>query len=138
MPSDDKGCRNILDYQSRKSRLFVWYAMAAEVYAFVETFDAGCLISKDHKMTHGCRYDLIMYTDLLQLYDALTRGKCTDEKRFMMDSLEVRQSYKRWEIMGAGHIRGCHDSADGLTKLKMMVFFTSYFERDIWSGRHTN
>lgn len=95
VPSDNKGCCNILDYRSRKSCRIIRFAIAAEVYAFVEAFNAGYHIAKDHEMTHRRRYDLITYTDLLQLYDALARRKRSDEKRFMIDRLEARQSYKR-------------------------------------------
>lgn len=48
----EKRCCNTSNYDSRKSHGIIWSATAADVYAFVEVFDAGYLIAKDLKQTH--------------------------------------------------------------------------------------
>lgn len=91
--------------------------MAAEVYAFVEAFDAAHLRATNMQRTYVKKFQLFMYTDSLQLSDSITRGRRTNERRLMIDILATRQSYKRYEISGVGYISGVNNPADGLTKL---------------------
>lgn len=61
--------------------------LEAEVFAFVDAFDAAFLIAADLKQTHGVDLQLFMYTDWLQLFDASSKERRTDEWRLMIDIL---------------------------------------------------
>lgn len=93
--------------------------VAADMYAFLKAFHVAFLSVEDAIKIHGRELDLYMYTDFLQLFDALTIGKKTEEKRLMMYILAARQSYQMFEIAGVAHIKEeTHNPADGLAKLK--------------------
>lgn len=83
--------RHVLDYQSRKARKVVQCAFGAEVVAFIEAFDVAFQISTDLKGTHGKDFDLFRSMDSLQLFDALTKGRGTDEHGLMIEILATRQ-----------------------------------------------
>lgn len=84
----------------------------------MEAFDAAYLIEEDLKPTDGGSFDrLFMYISSMQVFDALTRGKRTDERRSMIDVFAARQAYKKLEMTGVGYIRGSDNPAGGLTKL---------------------
>lgn len=118
MLCDDSEACHVFDFQSRKLKRVVTLAVVTETYAFVEAFDVTYLTIKDLSMTHEVAFKLYMYTDSLQLFNALTRGKRAERRRLMIDILAVRQIYKRLEIAGVGQIWGNNNPADGLTKLK--------------------
>lgn len=72
--------------------------MAAEVYAFVEAFDAAHLIATDLKRNRVKIFQLFMYTNSLQLYDTITGGRRTDERRLMIDIIATCQLHKRTKL----------------------------------------
>lgn len=74
--------------------------------------------AEDLKMTHEAEFNLFMYTDLLQLFDALIKGKRPNKRRLILDILNFQQSYTRFKITVVGDISGANKPADGLTKLK--------------------
>lgn len=48
--------------------------MDAEVYAFVEAFDAAYIVSKDLQAIHKTCFPVNIFTDSKQLFDAVTTG----------------------------------------------------------------
>lgn len=107
---------HVLDYASPKSKRVVRSIMAGEVCAFLDAYDAAIVIAKDLHMLLGSEIHLIMFTDSKQLFDALTRGKRTTEKRLMIDTTIVREAYNRLEIYAVGLIRGEQNPSEALTK----------------------
>lgn len=89
---DNDGNSHFLDYRSRKSRRVVRSAMAAELYAFLEGFDVTYLIVRDLEETRETRFDIFMYTNSLQLFDSITQGRRTEERRMMIDVFAATQS----------------------------------------------
>lgn len=118
MLCDDENNCHIVEYQSRKSIRVIRSVMGAEVYLFVEAYGTAYLVSRDSEQTHGAGYQLYMYTDSFQLYDALTLGSRPDECRLMYEIFAARQYYKKHEISGVESISGINNPADGITKLK--------------------
>lgn len=114
--SDDHA--HIIDYRSHKSRRVVRSIMVGEVAAFMEGFDHVFSISRDHHLMLGSRAEVYMFTDFKQLFDALTKGKETTERRLMIEIMAARQAYRRFEIDGIGLVRGEDNPADGLSKVK--------------------
>lgn len=109
------GRSNLLDYHSQTSRRVVRSALAAYVFALVEAFAALFPISADSRKTHGVKGDLFMYTDSLQLFQVLIKRRQTDYGCLMIDSISVRQSSMKFDIIGAGYIRGCDNPAEPLS-----------------------
>lgn len=78
---------HILEYQGRLSGRDVGSALASKVFAFIEAFDAAFMMSADLKCTHGEAFDLLMFTDYIQLLDALSREKRMEAYHLMIDIL---------------------------------------------------
>lgn len=90
--------------------------MAAEVCALLDAYNTAIVITKDlHKLLEpGIR--LIMFTDSKQVFDALSRGKRTTERKLMLDIPIVREAYNQFENYGFGLIRGDQNPSHALTK----------------------
>lgn len=110
-------------------------ALAAKVFAFIDAFHTAFLIATDLKQTHGEDFDPFMFTDSLQLFDALTEGRRTDERMLMNDILAAHQSYKRYEVAEAGYICGVDNPADGLTNVKSNGIMNEVFEAGVIVGQ---
>lgn len=113
---DNMNRAHVLDYASKKSKRVVRSIMAGEVYAFMDAFDTAFSIAHDLTTLLGCNVPILMFTDSKQLFDALTKGKRTTEKRLMIDIATAREAYKRFEIFAVGLLRGDTNPADALTK----------------------
>lgn len=91
--------------------------MAGEASAFIDGFDHAFLISRDLDMLLSKRLSISMYTDSKQLFDAMTRGKHTSERRLMIEIMAVRQAYRKLEIAGVALVSGDTNPAEGLSKI---------------------
>lgn len=107
---------HILDSTSQKSKRVVRSIMGGGVYAFMDAFDIAYVLKKDLDMMFDTKLDIIMFTDSKKLFDAVTCGKRTTERRLSIDVTAARQSYKQFEITSIGLMRGDVNPADGLTK----------------------
>lgn len=114
---DEANNCHVLDFSSKKSKRIVRSIMGGEVCAFVDAFDYAFMMMKDLNTMLGKVIPIFMFTDSKQLFDALTKGKRTTEKRLMIDILSARQSYKRFEISAIGLVTGLSNPADGLSKI---------------------
>lgn len=107
-----------MDFQSRKSKQVLRSGLPAKACAFLNGFDAAYRIESDFTRIQSQTYMNLIYTDSLQLFDTLTKGKRTKDRRPMTDILAVRELNKRSETKGIGYIKGNDISANGLRKLK--------------------
>lgn len=114
---DSSGRAHILDYSSKKSKRVVRSIMGAEVYAFADAFDRSFVIRKDLERLLGVKIQLHMFTDSKQLFDAMTKGQQTTEKRLMIDIAAAREAYRSFEIAQVGLVSTSHNPADGLSKV---------------------
>lgn len=108
---------HIIDFSSKKSRRTVRSIMAGEVCAFMDAFDAAYMLRSDMQEILGVEIPLLMFTDSKQLFDAMTKGRRTTEKRLMIDVSAARQAYRRFEISAVGLVRGEDNPADALSKI---------------------
>lgn len=92
--------------------------MGGEVAAFMEGFNHAFSIARDLQTMLGRSMKVYTITDSKQLFDALTKGKHTTERRLMIDIMAARQAYRRFEIAAIELIRGADNPADGLSKVK--------------------
>jgi hypothetical protein len=61
---------------------------------------------------------LVLCTDSKSLYECLVKLGTTQEKRFMIDIMCLRQSYERREIAEVLWINGDENPADAVTKAR--------------------
>ncbi len=87
--------------------------MAGEVYAFSAAFDQVYMIKHDLEWIFKQTIPLTTLTDSKQMFDVITRGSRTTEKRLMIDVAAAREAYNRHEIF---NVAGEDNLADGLTK----------------------
>ncbi len=59
---------------------------------------------------------MMMFTDFKHLFDAITKGLETTEKRLMIEAMATRKSYDRNEISNVWLVPRTSNPADGLTK----------------------
>ena len=60
-------------------------------------------------------------TDSKSVFENISKGSRTSEKRIMLDIYAARQAYKTLEISNKDFVRSSHSLADGLTKYKVQA-----------------
>lgn len=95
MLADKSGKFHLLEYSSNKSKRVIRSIMGGETYAFMDALDATFAVKQDVEYIMGRKLDIHMFTDSKRLFDAITRGKRTMEKRFSVDIAAPRTAYKR-------------------------------------------
>ncbi len=64
----------------------------------------------------GGRSPLILLTDSKSLFDVISNGTRTSEKRMMLEIAAAREGYRRKDISNIGFFRSSKNLADCLTK----------------------
>ena len=115
---DDSNKTIPISFKSYKSRRVTRSVLSAEVIAFADLFDDAMAIRS--QMEHALQQPVPMHlmTDSKSLFDIISKGSRTSEKRVMLDIHATRQAYQRQEISNIGFVRSEHNLADGLTKEK--------------------
>lgn len=67
---------HIRTYSSKKARRVMWSIMSAEVYDFVDAFDAAYMLMHDQERAYGQPLPLVTLTDSKQMCDIITRASC--------------------------------------------------------------
>lgn len=116
MLCDDSNKFHYLEFSSKKSKRVVRFVMAAEVYSFMNAFDAMAVVVSDYLLLLKKSVLVYIFTDSKQIFDAITRGKRTTKKRLMIDIKCAREAYKKFEVSAIGLVRRELNLADGLTK----------------------
>lgn len=81
----------------------------------MDAFDNAFVIAREITEFLQLPISIVMFTDSKQLFDAMTKGKRTTEKRLMIDILSARESQKRFKIRAVGFVKGINNPADSLT-----------------------
>lgn len=105
-----------LVFRSYKARRISHSAMSGEVIAFSDMFDYAIAISKDIAKLLGRTIPIQLLTDSKSLFDVISKGSRTSEKRMMLDIAAAREGFRDKIISGIGFIRSSTNVADGLTK----------------------
>ena len=105
-----------LMFKSYKARRVTRSAMAAEVIAFSDMADAAVTLSKEVERTLGRTIALQLLTDSKCLFDVISKGSRTSERRLMLDIASSRESFRVGDISDIGLVRSADNIADGLTK----------------------
>lgn len=115
--SDKSGSVIPMLYKSYKARRVTRSVMGAEMIAFSDTFDAAFTLRKELEyLQSGTQIPIKLLTDSKNLFDVISKGTRTSEKRLMLDVACAREGFRNMEINDIGFIRSNYNLADGLTK----------------------
>ena len=105
-----------IDFKSYKSRRVVRSAMAGEVIAFSDLFDRAATLAAEIGDILGRKIPVQLLTDSKSLFDVISKGSRTSEKRVMLDIAAAREGFRDKVISDIGFVRSSQNLADGLTK----------------------
>ena len=90
--------------------------LAAKVIAFADLFDEAFAIKDTIDTAIANSVQLHLITDSKSLFDIISKGSRTNEKRLILDVYAARQAYKEQHISNIGFVRSNHNIADGLIR----------------------
>ena len=109
---------NLIHWLFIKYKRVTRSVLASELYAMAHEFDFEAVIKSTIDLILNTFIFMIICIDSKSLYDCLMKLKNTQKKRFMIDVMCLRQSYKRREIMKIKWIDENSNSADAMIKIK--------------------
>ena len=127
--TDKTGTANLIHWSSIKCKRIIKSVLTSELYAMSHVFDIEAVIKATIEKILGTHISFILCIDSKSLYDCLIRLKTINEKKFMIDIMNFRQSYERREITEIRWIDGDKNPANAMTKtkttpvLKMLIDF---------------
>ena len=130
---DDSSAAIPISFKSYKSRRVARSVLSAEVIAFADLFDDAFALRSQVEQALQRAVPMHLLTDSKSLFDIISKGSRTSEKRIMFDIHATRESYKNHEISNIGFVRSCDNLADGLTKGNMQNALYKLLQ----TGRHT-
>ena len=113
---DESGAAIPIHFKSYKSKRITRSVMAGEVIAFSDMFDVAATLSQELELILGRKVPVQLFTDSKFLFDVISKGSRTSEKRTMLDIAAARQGFKNKVISDIGFVRSSKNVADGLTK----------------------
>ena len=103
-------------FKRYKSRHITFSVHSAEVISFADLFDEALVIKNAIEMAISNSVQLHLLTDSKILFDIISKGSRTYEKRKMLDVYAARQAYKEQDISNIGFVRSKQNMADGRTR----------------------
>lgn len=108
-----------VSFKSYKSRRVTRSILSAEVIVFADLFDDAYALRSQMEQVTSSAIPMHLLTDSKSLFDIISKGSRTSEKRIMLDIHSAREAYQAREISNIGYVRSCDNLADGFTKKKM-------------------
>ena len=90
--------------------------MAGEVIAFSDLFDVSAVLAAELQALAGVKVPVQLLTYSKSLFDVISKGSRTSEKRMMLDIAAAREGFRDKVISDIGFVRSASNIADGLTK----------------------
>ena len=118
---DDDDSAVPICFKSYKSRRVTRSVLSAEVIAFADLFDDAYALRSQAEQALKRSIPMHLLTDSKSLFDMISKGSRSSEKRIMLDIHAARQAYQAKEISNIGFVRSSDNLADGLTKQKMQA-----------------
>jgi hypothetical protein len=106
----------VVDFRSVKAQRVSRSVLGGELIALAEAFDRSFILKHDIEDMLGIQVPLKLYTDSQSLFDVITKGSMTSERRLMIDIALAQEAFKRHWISNIGLVPSEHNLADGLTK----------------------
>ena len=105
-----------LSFKSYKSRRVTRSVMSGEVIAFSDMFDIAISMSVELSKILNRKVPMQLLTDSKSLFDVISKGSRTSEKRIMLDIAAAREGFRDKLISDIEFVRSNANIADGLTK----------------------
>ncbi len=105
-----------LSFRSYKAKRVTRSVLAGEVIAFSDLFDVAATLAMELKALLHVSIPVQLFTDSKCLFDIISKGSRTSEKRLMLDVAAAREGFQSKLISDIGFVRSSHNLADGLTK----------------------
>lgn len=105
-----------LVFKSYKSRRVTRSAMAGEAISFADMSDAAVTMTKELSNLLHRKVSLQLFTDSKCLFDVISKGSRTSEKRLMLDIAVAREQFRVSDVSDICLVRSAANLADGLTK----------------------
>ncbi len=122
---------NIVHWSSIKYKRVIRSVFATKLYALAHDFDFEAILKATMFNIFDHFVFLIFCIDSKSLYDCLIKLDITQKKRFMIDVMNLRQSYKRRKIIEMKWIYEINNSIDFMIKnktfsiLKTLIYFNT-------------
>lgn len=116
-----------------KSRRICRSSMPSEVIPFSDMFYASYTLTGELSTSTQHQLPLRLLTDNKSLFDSISKGSRTSEKRLMLDTAAAREGYRISAVSDIGLVPSEGNLADGLTKPMSQAALLSV----ISSGHHT-
>ena len=108
-----------ISFKSYKSLRVTRSVLSAEVIAFADLFDDAFALRSQIEHVLGRSVPMHLLTYSKSLFDIISKGSRTSEKRIILDIHVTRSAYQVKEISNIGFVRSSDNAADGLTKPKV-------------------
>ena len=105
-----------LIFKSYKSRRVAPSVLAAKIIAFSDIFDDSFALQHQLQQAMQIKIPIHLMTDSKCLFDVVSKGSRTAERRLMIDIASFCEAYQLKEIGNIGFVRSDHNLADGLNK----------------------
>jgi hypothetical protein len=113
---DESGHACLLDGASKKCDRITRSVLAAELYALTHGFDRAKILQDTIERCLGHKLPIVLITDNMGIFDAITRLSQFKEKRLLIDAHAIRNSYENGELSNILYVRTDKNLADSLTK----------------------
>lgn len=90
--------------------------MAGEMIAYSDLFDVAATLSTELSRVLSKRISVQLVTGSKSLFDVISKGSKTSEKRTMLDIAATKEVFHDLVILDIGFIRSNKKIPDGLTK----------------------
>lgn len=114
--ADSSGKANIVHFGSQRCKRVTRSVMAAELLALNYGFDNAYLGKKMLEEIFELEIPLKVFIDSRTVFNTVTKGSSTLEKRLQIEAYALRQSYNRGELNQLSWIPSEQNIADALTK----------------------
>jgi hypothetical protein len=99
-----------------KTRRVTRSILAGELIAFAEAFDRSFVLKSDLEDMLNVKIPIRMYTDSQSLFDVISKGSMTAERRLQIDIALAREGFDRKWISDIALVASLDNLADALTK----------------------
>jgi hypothetical protein len=109
---------NIVHWSSIKCKRVIRNVLAAKLYALTHDFDLDVVFKATLSAILDRFVSFVLCIDFKSLYDCLVKLDTTQKKRFMINVMNLRQSYERRKITKIKWIHDINNSIDFMIKSK--------------------
>ena len=96
--------------------------MTGQVIAFSDLFDVAAILSAELEALLSTKVPVQLLADSKSLFDVISKGSRTSEKRMMLEIAAAREGFRDKVISDIGFVRSSLNTADGLTKAMQQGF----------------